>query len=399
MNFLITDDEVSVINSDDIRLGQKVPLGFWKLDFQKFKGVFLRKSEFKLSHGKIYGNSQDVANHIVTAFEKNSKSKNLGVLLSGGRGLGKTLTTRLVVEQLSKKYPIVIVSDYIPGMIDFMENLKDCVIIMDEFEKFMSGNVSGSDGDELTKQEAILSLLDGNTGSEGNLFLLTVNNVYRLDENLKSRPGRIRYHYRYVSETADVVEAYCQDNLKDKSIIAEVVESLSVAEYVSMDIISAFVEELNNFPGLKPKEVLNYFNIESKRTSYKFTIVIRDKSTDTTYTFERVSNYLNWDGLKLINRESRKHFEIWENNRDYEYYNNLIATIPEEAIPSLVYGKVELDPAECEIHRISTNRSEDRDFCDIPELELIGIYAEDPNSKFGKMKYMGTKDTGSFVDC
>lgn len=399
MNFLITDDEVSVINSDDIRLGQKVPLGFWKLDFQKFKGVFLRKSEFKLSHGKIYGNSQDVANHIVTAFEKNSKSKNLGVLLSGGRGLGKTLTTRLVVEQLSKKYPIVIVSDYIPGMIDFMENLKDCVIIMDEFEKFMSGNVSGSDGDELTKQEAILSLLDGNTGSEGNLFLLTVNNVYRLDENLKSRPGRIRYHYRYVSETADVVEAYCQDNLKDKSIIAEVVESLSVAEYVSMDIISAFVEELNNFPGLKPKEVLNYFNIESKRTSYKFTIVIRDKSTDTTYTFERVSNYLNWDGLKLINRESRKHFEIWENNRDYEYYNNLIATIPEEAIPSLVYGKVELDPAECEIHRISTNRSEDRDFYDIPELELIGIYAEDPNSKFGKMKYMGTKDTGSFVDC
>ena len=110
MNFLITEDEVAIINSDDIKLGQQVPLGFWKLDAAQFKGIFLKRTDFKLSHGKIYGKSQNIANHIVQAYKYAPEDKNMGVLLSGGRGLGKTLTTRLVIEQLAKNHPIVIVS-------------------------------------------------------------------------------------------------------------------------------------------------------------------------------------------------------------------------------------------------------------------------------------------------
>ena len=195
MAFLNIDGEYCWMDGDGISVDKVIKKNIWKMVPTKVGPKLTPLDDFKLSHEKIYGNSQNRANHIVEAFRKNDAEHNLGVLLSGGRGLGKTLTTRLVIEQLKDDYPIVVISEYMNGMADFLSHLKNTVILMDEFEKFMSGNINGSDNtEEQTKQESILSVLDGNTGSTGNLYLLTVNNTYKLDENLISRPGRIRYH-------------------------------------------------------------------------------------------------------------------------------------------------------------------------------------------------------------
>ena len=402
MNFLITEDEVAIINSDDIKLGQQVPLGFWKLDAAQFKGIFLRKTDFKLSHGKIYGKSQNIANHIVKAYECNPSSRNMGVLLSGGRGLGKTLTTRLVIEQLVKTHPVIVVSDYFNGMVDFLENLKGCVILMDEFEKVMGGNIHGNDAEnEQTKQETLLSLLDGNTGSCGNLFLLTVNNTYKLDENLKSRPGRIRYHYRYVSETADVVREYCKDNLNNKEHTEEVVKVLGGAEYVSMDIITAFVEELNNFPEMRPSEVIDYFNIESGDTKYTFTVTVKDKDYGCVYSFTRTCCSVNYDSMTLTPSDSRKYSELYgAKDNETDYYKCLVATIDDDEVPAYLWGKEQLDPSCVEIHYLNTFDGDQYDFEECNELEVIGVTVEDPDNK-GMRRYLkGTKkdDYKDFAD-
>lgn len=401
MNFLITEDEVAIVNSNDIKLGQQVPLGFWKLDAAQFKGIFLKKVDFKLSHGKIYGKSQSIANHIVQAYKCTPEDKNMGVLLSGGRGLGKTLTTRLVIEQLIKTHPIIIVSDYFKGMVDFLENLKGCVILMDEFEKVMGGNIRGNDAEnEQTKQETLLSLLDGNTGSSGNLFLLTVNNTYRLDENLKSRPGRIRYHYRYVSETAEVVREYCKDNLNNKDRIEEVVKALSGAEYVSMDIITSFVEELNNFPEMKPSEVIDYFNIESGDKKYIFTVIVKDNDDGNIYNFTRTCRSVDYDTMSLTPSDSRKYSELQKAvGNETDYYKYLTASIDDDAIPAYIWGKEQIDPASVEIHSFTTFDNEQYEIEECNNLEIISVTVEDPDNK-GIKRYMGTKkvDCGNFVD-
>lgn len=401
MNFLITEDEVAIINSNDIKLGQQVPLGFWKLDAAQFKGIFLKKVDFKLSHGKIYGKSQSIANHIVQAYKCTPEDKNMGVLLSGGRGLGKTLTTRLVIEQLIKTRPIIIVSDYFKGMVDFLENLKGCVILMDEFEKVMGGNICGNDAEnEQTKQETLLSLLDGNTGSSGNLFLLTVNNAYKLDENLKSRPGRIRYHYRYVSETAEVVREYCKDNLNNKDRIEEVVKALSGAEYVSMDIITSFVEELNNFPEMKPSEVIDYFNIESGDKKYIFTVIVKDKDDGNIYNFTRTCRSVDYDAMLLTPSDSRKYSELQKAaGNEIDYYKYLTASIDDDAIPAYIWGKEQIDPASVEIHSFTTFDNEQYEIEDCSNLEIISVTVEDPDNK-GMKRYMGTRKVscGDFVD-
>lgn len=286
--FLKLENTVKYVDADsvdDLKLSKEVPVGVWKLSCAQYVGFYLEETEIKLSHGKIYGDAQNIADHVVEAFEKNDPNKNLGVLFSGEKGLGKTLTTRLILEKFYGKKPIIIISEYIGGMTDFISNFKGCVILMDEFEKFMGGNASSEDKNGLTKQESLLSIFDGNTSSSGNLFLLTVNNTYKLDDNFKSRPGRIRYHYKFVSENAAVVRSYCDDNLNNKEIIEDVVTTLGGAGLVSMDILSSFVDELNKFPDKKPSEVLKYFNIENENTDENFRVTFKVLWGDTEVTY------------------------------------------------------------------------------------------------------------------
>ena len=299
----------------------------------------MEETEIKLSHGKIYGDAQNIADHVVEAFEKNDPNKNLGVLFSGEKGLGKTLTTRLILEKFYGKKPIIIISEYINGMADFISNFKGCVVLMDEFEKFTGGNTDSEDENSLTKQESLLSIFDGNTGCSGNLFLLTVNNTYKLNENLKSRPGRMRYHYKFTSENATVVRNYCNDNLNNKEIIEDVVETLGSAGFVSMDILSSFVDELNKFPDKKPSEVLKYFNIENENADENFRATFKVLWGDTEATYAdraplRCFHNGRWLSLKVSSDKEKEKFA------KLDIPDNICVTIDEDADISSYFENV-----------------------------------------------------------
>lgn len=380
MSFLVMDGDVSYIDADSIELKKEIPVGIYKTAFDKFRGTFLTKTEIKLSHGKIYGNSQKIADHIVESFKINSSDKNLGVLLSGGRGLGKTLTTRLVIEQLFEKYPIITISEYTPDLPDFLSHIKECVILMDEFEKFMGGNIRGNEAeDEQTKQETLLSILDGNTGNAGNLFLLTVNNVYKLDENLKSRPGRIRYHYRYESEAAEVVRGYCNDNLNDKSIIEDVVKVLGAAKYVSLDIITSFVDELNKFPNLKPLEVMDFFNIDTTDSRYK--AIINVEINGHTIQYERTfRDYVSEEWFSI----SRACATKLKNAGKYdEVPDNINISLDSDFIPNFIYGKEAL-PVESVIVNYLNGEPEG---LIVDDVHILSVIIEDPEFSSYSIKY------------
>lgn len=363
-------------DTDQIKLEKKIPLGIYQLVFNK--GSKLEKtSEFKLSHGKIYGKSQTIANHIVEAFKKTEETRNLGVLLSGGRGLGKTLTSRLIVEQLKDEYPIIVVSEYTPDLAEFLSHLHGCVILMDEFEKFMGGNIRGNDVEnEQSKQETLLSIFDGNTGCQGNLFILTANNTCKIDENLKSRPGRIRYHYKYESEAADVVRAYCQDNLNDKSKIEEVVRALGSAKYVSMDIITAFVDELNTFPELTSDDVKAYFNIEKTDRNARYTLTFETPEGHLHYTTEWNGNSCPEDRWFTITPADKNRLmkanDSAVKSGSYDLVLHLNCTLSCE-LPAYIYGSTHLPVEDVDIDDVRWWKDLDEDKPDDYE-ELVAAY-------------------------
>lgn len=390
MAFLNIDGEYYWMDGDGISVDKVIKKKIWKMVPTKMGPKLAPLDDFKLSHGKIYGNSQVRANHIVEAFRKNDAEHNLGVLLSGGRGLGKTLTTRLVIEQLKDDYPIVVISEYMAGMADFLSHLKNTIILMDEFEKFMSGNINGDDNSkEQTKQESILSVLDGNTGSAGNLYLLTVNNTYKLDENLISRPGRIRYHYVYESEDASVVRAYCADNLNDKSKIEEVVNVLGSTKYVSMDIISSFVDELNKFPELSPSDVREYFNLDVSNSKLKYSVLMKTPDGNFTYstTYSGSPNDIwlhmsNLDYKKLLKSKGIK--EDSDEADELDYMSAINITI--EDLPP-VYGVHKLLPDELIINYLAFAYDANLPFDDSEGYEVLSATITDPEFASYTKKY------------
>lgn len=224
-----------------------------------------------------------IASHVADAYEKSDRS--LGVLFSGGKGLGKSLTTRLIIEKLMSRHPVIIINKYIDGMFDFLEPIKNVVYLFDEFEKTMRGNVNEqSDNNNVTtKQDQILTFLDGTASGTHNLFLFTVNEKRELNDNLLSRPGRIRYHYQFKSCDADTIRNYCKDNLKKPELESEIVDTLTATRYVSLDIVRALVDEVNTYD-VTVSEAMNYLNIDLRHISLQARVTWALGDVQKTYT-------------------------------------------------------------------------------------------------------------------
>ncbi len=283
MAYLVGRTSIDIISDDAVDIRENLPAGFYKLEAAPMRGFYLEKADYNTAHGKIYGKSDMIASHVADAYERSDRS--LGVLFSGGKGLGKSLTTRLIVEKLMAKHPVIIINKYIDGMFDFLEPIKNVIYLFDEFEKTMRGNVNeqSSNGNATTKQDQILTFLDGTASGTHNLFLFTVNEKRELNDNLLSRPGRIRYHYQFESCDADTIRNYCKDNLKKPELESEIVDTLTATRYVSLDIVRALVDEVNTYD-VTVSEAMNYLNIDFKRISLQARVTWALGDVQKTYT-------------------------------------------------------------------------------------------------------------------
>lgn len=334
MSFLVSKTTATVIDENAIDIQKALPFGIWEPVFDQFRGVFFQRCEYKLDHGKIYGKSQKIADHIYQAFKKSTD--NVGALLSGGKGLGKSLTARLVIEQaVNDKIPVIIVGEYIPSLVNILKNVSNSVILFDEFEKTFAGKCNeNNEGAGLTKQEEILSLLDGTAVGLHNLYLMTINDTSKINENLKSRPGRIKYHYQYESEDEAAIRAYCADHLQKKEFENEIVDSLLATRYVSIDIIKALVSEINDFD-VTVDEAMEYLNIETSRVRVKgrITFSVYGKTKTSPLDF---GNYLS--GMPYINTEFESTSE--EDRAGEEYYFGIKVPMKGKKIP--VFGTLDV---------------------------------------------------------
>lgn len=143
---------------------KNLPAGFYTTASSR-ESVFLKQTEPLTIPSKVYGDSTDRMNRIVKSFE--ASNKNLGVLLYGESGSGKSLLAKQVCLKLSEEYPIIIVlPEHIDIIEKFIENIDDrCVFFIDEFEKMF---------EKPSYQSGLLSVIDG-TSSKKNLFLFTAN--------------------------------------------------------------------------------------------------------------------------------------------------------------------------------------------------------------------------------
>lgn len=209
-----------------------LPVGIYRLQESK-TGPFLERvsDKFEMPE-KVYGLNRNFINRVKKTI-LNSKD-NLGVLVNGIRGTGKTVTCELLCNELYM--PIVIVERAWPGLGDFLITVQmEMVIFFDEFEKIFKGEES----------QSLLPLMDGVLTTEWRRIFLMTTNELRVDHNMLQRPGRIRYIKTFGNLSPSSIEEIVEDKLESKNRKDSVIRFISELEIITVDIVVEVCQEVN----------------------------------------------------------------------------------------------------------------------------------------------------------
>lgn len=260
---------------------ESIPLGIYNVDFNPFSGWSLERTAEKFEFGyKLYGLQTNFINHVLKTF--NNTKGNLGILLNGIKGTGKTVSAKMLANQFN--LPIVIVKsfgDNNTGLIEYLSSFNfDCVFFLDEFEK----NWNAEDS-------SILQIMDGvYTSAYRRIFLLTTNETH-INENLLSRPSRLRYVKEFGNLEKDIVEEYLKDNLKNQEYVDCIVDFVDTLQISTIDILKTIVEDIN-IHGFD--EFINNKDIFNVKTAkyYYHTYRLPFRSTEFDITKYTIDSFL-----------------------------------------------------------------------------------------------------------
>lgn len=246
-HFIRSGNTYRVFPGKAIDIREDLPPGNYTLKSHPMEGFYLEEVEpFKMP-ARIYGDCLRNADRVIETFTR--RDGNTGVLLTGEKGSGKTLLARQIAIQSG--LPVIIINTKYSGdeFNSFLSSItQPCIVFLDEFEKTY----------DRENQEKILTLLDGTYQSK-KLFLLTSNDKWRIDSNMRNRPGRIFYLIEFGGLAEEFITEYCRDNLDNKSYLADVIRVSRLFDVFNFDLLTAIVEESNRY-GENPKDLIGLLN-------------------------------------------------------------------------------------------------------------------------------------------
>ena len=258
-----------------------LPKGIYEVKLS-MAGFYLSKiaESFTFDY-KLYGLNKKFIDYVLKTYE--NTTGNLGVLLDGIKGTGKTVVAKELCNRL--QLPVILVQSmgsdtndklikYLSTAIDF-----DCIFFFDEYEK------------EFKDSSDVLSFMDGTYNSiYRKVFLLTTNEL-NVDPNLLGRPSRIRYKKSFGNLSEEVTREILNDILKDKTAIEKVIELTHSMNIITIDLIKAIATEINIHGAEALPDIKETFNIEFSKFSYLYK-VIQVRHYNVEFTPENIKNLL-----------------------------------------------------------------------------------------------------------
>lgn len=275
------------IYDNSIETFDRLPVGTYAVGYNQNEGCFLiRRSNIAVTE-KTYGVHNQKVQKVMNSFAAFERS--LGVILSGDKGIGKSLFAKQLCENaVQTGIPVVIVDACLPGIGRFIESIQqECVILFDEFDKTFRNTKDDND------QARLLSLFDGTAGGK-KLYLVTCNELYGLNNYIVNRPGRFHYHFRFDYPAPEDIREYLSDKLEVcyHNQIDSVVE-FSRKISLNYDCLRAIAFELNN--GSKFSDAIADLNImTTEDEEYKVYLVFENGKA--IHNLRYSTNLYDYDG-------------------------------------------------------------------------------------------------------
>jgi hypothetical protein len=274
MSYYLKDGEILYpTEADAYDIRKNLPVGTYNVGFNPLKGWYLQPiTDFDIT-GKIYGKTLTQADRILSTFAHRPSAT--GALLSGEKGSGKTMLAKIISQKAAVlgMATLVINSPFCGDSFNtFIQSIDEpCVIVFDEFEKVFDNE----------QQEATLTLLDGVFPTK-KLFILTVNDKYKVNSHMRNRPGRIFYMIEFKGLDAAFIEEYCNDNLNNKTHIPQVCRLTLLFESFNFDMLKALVEEMNRYDEspTQSMEMLNAKPFDAGNIRHTVDVFIEGKKID-----------------------------------------------------------------------------------------------------------------------
>lgn len=219
---------------------------------------------------KVYQTKKDkvFVNRVLKNFYS-SKKNTTGVLLTGDKGTGKSVTAKILAKEA--QLPIIVInSDTNEKYLEefFKKFDQPVCILFDEVDKNFS-------------TQKMLTFLDGMHKTAKKLVIMTANDEDNLSSFIKNRCSRIRYyrHYSMLEDAKEYAELICEaKGIEDKEEVVNFI--IKNIKYPSIDNICSFIDEIifTKEWGLSLKEVLEFMNINIGESSYE-----EDEDNDNDY--------------------------------------------------------------------------------------------------------------------
>lgn len=269
----ISTGSIFEIFDDSLLTYDHLPPQTYVVRFDKHRGFFLeRYVDIEIKEEKVYGVHLAKIEKVLSAFDESERS--LGIILSGDKGIGKSLFAKLLAQQgIDRGLPLIVVDNYIPGIASYLETIdQQCIVLFDEYDKTF-GEIKAPDGAP-NPQTELLGLFDGVSGGK-RLYVIICNNINRISELLVNRPGRFHYHFRFEYPSPDEVREYLSDKLKSE-YHGEIDAVIGFSKKISInyDCLRAIAFEINLGSTFKQAvQDLNIVNLEPER----YSVVLRYK--------------------------------------------------------------------------------------------------------------------------
>lgn len=282
-----------------------LPAGNYTIQQDDSGDLYLETIDKFTDISRHYGNNLRHAERMYSTFKHREQST--GVMLTGQKGSGKSLLAKtLSLRGYEDNVPTIVINAPWHGdkFNKFIQTIQQpTIILFDEFEKVY-------DQDE---QEDILTLLDGVYPTK-KLFVITCNDKWRVDYNMRNRPGRIFYMLDFKGLDVSFIREYCEENLKDKQYVEKTCTITSLFSDFNFDMLKALVEEMNRYDE-DPASALQLLNIKPEyETPRSF--------TPTLFIDGKVQEIDDdeWEGNPL-NAEMSISYRKYNNTKDKRDFN------------------------------------------------------------------------------